>query len=195
MPSSLCSGVFVLLWKGHIGLSAHINVLEAEQHEEIKDINICLISVIYHTEAILVKRGWWVGTLRGSDLLSWSQRAAWFIAFVCYERFLRMVVGGGGQRHRQTLFGILLQSCRAACTSQSSDMFPARHCLKGMWSQGATGLGWLTAEGVNWAIVWVVWWRRETERGKEGGWEYRMPKICYRQKWSDWMHLGMIMKY
>ncbi len=190
------------MWKDHFGLSAHINVLEAKKHKEIKDLYICLISIIYHTEAILAKRARWVGTLRGSDLLSWSQRAAWFIAFVCYERVLRMVVrggGGGGQRHRQTLFGILLQFCRVACTSQSSDMFPALRCLKGMWSQGATGLAWLTAEGVNWAIVWVVWWRRETERGKEegneeekeGGWEYRMPKKCW---WSDRMHLGMIMK-
>ena len=40
------------------------------------------------------------------------------------------MVVGGGQRHRQTLFGILLQSCREACTSLCSDMFPALRCLK-----------------------------------------------------------------
>lgn len=59
-----------------------------------------------------------------------------------------MVVGGGvggggvGQRHRRSLFGILLQFCPLACTSHSSDIFPTLHCLKGMWSQGGP-LGWL----------------------------------------------------
>lgn len=33
--------------------------------------------------------------------------------------------GGGGQRHRRTLFGILLQFCAAACMSQTTDVHTA----------------------------------------------------------------------
>lgn len=39
--------------------------------------------------------------------------------------------GGGRQRHRQTLFGVLLQFCPAACTSQSDDMFPHSALFEG----------------------------------------------------------------
>lgn len=90
-------------------------------------------------------------------------------------------VVGGGQRHRRTLFSILLRFCRPPCTSQSSDVFLG--CLKGMWSQGATGLAWLTEEGsglsncVGGMMEEGDW---ERKQGREGGWEYMRPKVCHR---------------
>lgn len=63
-------------------------------------------------------------------------------------------------RHRQTLFGILLQFCWMARTSQSSDMLPTT-LLEGP----LVGLGSQWREGTEqW---WVVGRRRETEGGRK----------------------------
>lgn len=56
-----------------------------------------LVGIGYRAEALGKRKDpLWVGTLSRSDLLSCSQKAAWFIAFVCSKRRPRMVGGGGG---------------------------------------------------------------------------------------------------
>lgn len=130
---------------------------------------------------------------------SWSQRAAWFITFVCCERVLRMMVGVDRDTGRHCLVFSFSSVRRLVCL-RAQTCSPLRCVWRVCGVKGATGLAPLTAEGVNWAIVPGIWGRREAAQGSAlGKWGRENGRDgsigCQRYATGNsgnWTHVGML---